>query len=465
MVFSSLVFLYQFLPICLLLYYLAPGIKFKNFVLLIFSLYFYAWGEPIWVVLLVFSSVVDYVDAIIIDKYRGKWQAKAAIITSLVSNIGLLCTFKYLDFFFSNIAGLTGLGLPHLDIALPVGISFYTFQTLSYSIDVYRNKVKVRRSLFEFLVFVSLFPQLVAGPILRYSDIADQLSSRKITIDDVSYGVTRFLCGLAKKVLLANYAGAVASRLLDSAPSSLTGLEGWLGITLYAFQIYFDFSGYSDMAIGLGRMFGFKYGENFNLPYISQSITDFWRRWHISLGAFFRDYVYIPLGGNRHRQVFNMLVVWGLTGLWHGASWNFVLWGLYFFVLLVLEKHVLGKLLNRIPRFFRWFYTMFAVLMGWMLFYFTDLSQMWTMFGVLFGGTGVPATSEMAWITLTNNIPLLIVCAIAASPLARHVVNIIRNTSPKFLEVATLVFDAVLMFLCTSALVGASYNPFLYFRF
>ena len=337
MVFSSLIFLYLFLPACVILYFLRPSISYKNWVLVIFSLIFYAWGEPVYVLVLVFSALVNYFFGRLIGDTTSRRRAKGLMIGSVVFNLVLLGYFKYIGFLVENL-NLLGLHLPVPQVALPIGISFYTFQTLSYVIDVYRGQVSVQRSYRDFLLYVSLFPQLIAGPIVRYSEIEPQMAVRKINYSSIFYGVLRFSIGLGKKVLIANYAGNIATQMLDGNLATSTTLGGWLGILMYTFQIYFDFSGYSDMAIGLGRMFGFRYAENFDLPYTSHSITEFWRRWHISLGSFFRDYVYIPLGGNRRHQILNLLIVWTLTGLWHGASWNFALWGLYSEIARFLEK-------------------------------------------------------------------------------------------------------------------------------
>ncbi|MGO5115073.1 MBOAT family O-acyltransferase [Candidatus Avoscillospira sp. LCP25S3_F1] len=359
-------------------------------------------------------------------------------------------------------------------VSLPIGISFYTFQTLSYVIDVYRGQVAVQRSYRDFLLYVSLFPQLIAGPIVRYSEIEPQLSQRKINYASIFYGLLRFCIGLAKKVLLANYAGKVATQLLGGTLSATTTLGGWLGILMYTFQIYFDFSGYSDMAIGLGRVFGFRYSENFDLPYMSRSITEFWRRWHISLGSFFRDYVYIPLGGNRRHHVLNLLVVWTLTGLWHGASWNFALWGLYFFVLLYIEKSI-PHVLEKIPTVLRCLGTFFLVVLGWVLFYCTNLTQLGQTFGLLFGQVGIGFTDTQMNITLLNNLPLLLVCILGSTPIPRFIGMIFSGLcaeNPKFKPkkriVYTLVvygFDLVLLGLSIVSLIGSSFNPFLYFRF
>jgi len=473
MVFSSLFFIYIFLPVSLLLYYLAPGLRMKNIILAILSLVFYAWGEPLWVILLLISAVVDYTNGRIIGKYRGKWQAKASFIGSVVVNLALLGTFKYGNFIIENINNIFGLSIPSTGLTLPIGISFYTFQTMSYSIDVYKGEVKVQRSFMDFLLFVSLFPQLIAGPILRYAEIEAQLQDRKTTLRDFSYGITRFLTGLGKKVLLANYASAVVSNLFDPTGSiyNLMVTQSWLGMFLYAFHIYFDFSGYSDMAIGLGHMFGFKYSENFDHPYTATSITDFWRRWHISLGSFFRDYVYIPLGGNRRRQLRNMFVVWGLTGLWHGASWNFVLWGLYFFVFLALEKYVYGKLLKKLPDIINILLTFLIVLLGWVLFYFTDLSDVFRMYQNLFGLSGAPLIDTESRLLLTNNIILIAMCIVGSTPLlsraGQAVLRAYRDENRKAIlpSVSIIAVNAALLALCTISLVGSTHNPFIYFRF
>lgn len=473
MVFSSLLFLYCFLPVAIILYFICPNIKTKNIVLVILSLFFYAWGEPLWVILLIFSSVLDFSVGQLIGRFRGRWMAKAALAASLIINLGLLGVFKYSGFIVDNFNALTGLTLEGPGLSLPIGISFYTFQTLSYSIDVYRNKVNVQRSFLDFLLFVSLFPQLVAGPILRYSELENQLSYRKTSWQDIFYGTTRFLCGLGKKVLIANYAGSVASGILDGTLNALPIGEAWLGIILFGFQIYFDFSGYSDMAIGLGRIFGFHYSENFNLPYTSKSVTEFWRRWHISLGQFFRDYVYIPMGGNRKHQLLNLLVVWFLTGLWHGASWNFVLWGLFFFVFIYIEKRT-RNLLEKVPGFIRLFITLFLVEVSWMLFYFVDTSRLVDMLRAAFGFFGNGFSSERTQILFINNIILLIICVIGSSSAVRTFTRSMtamynensNKISYKVLYLgSTFIFNFSMLILSTASLVGVSYNPFLYFRF
>ena len=351
MVFSSMTFLLFYLPVVLAVYYLAPN-KLKNLVLFVFSLLFYAWGEPVYVGLMIFSTVLDYTCGLTAERFRGTRKAKIALLVSVVVNLSLLGVFKYADFLIATVNSVFGCALPLLGLPLPIGISFYTFQTMSYTIDVYRGDTKAQRNIVSFGAYVSLFPQLIAGPIVRYQTIAEQMDRRTHSSDQFSLGVRRFVCGLAKKVLLANNIGLLWNTISQTDAANLTVLSAWLGLIAFSFQIYFDFSGYSDMAIGLGSMFGFSFCENFNYPYISASVTEFWRRWHISMGTWFRDYVYIPLGGNRCGlavQLRNIAVVWLLTGFWHGASWNYVLWGVYFGALLIAEKFFLLEKLKKAP--------------------------------------------------------------------------------------------------------------------
>ena len=371
MLFSSIPFLYYFLPCVLILYFVVPKCL-KNTVLLLSSLVFYAWGEPKYVLLMVVSITLGYVFGLLIEVWRGTKLSKLFLILSIVTSIGLLGYFKYADFFIANFNAVTGLSVPLLKIALPIGISFYTFQILSYTVDVYRGEVKAQRNYISLAAYVALFPQLIAGPIVRYVDVAAQIESRESDPENVFRGVTRFCVGLGKKVLLADHVGQVADQLLGGSFTGATTRGIWLGALMYMFQIYFDYSGYSDMAIGLGRIFGFRYMENFKLPYTSKSISEFWRRWHISLSSFFRDYVYIPLGGNRHLVYRNMAVVWLLTGLWHGASWNFVLWGAYFFVLLAIER-LCVKPLSHVPTVIRHILTLLCIAISWNIFYHTDI--------------------------------------------------------------------------------------------
>jgi alginate O-acetyltransferase complex protein AlgI len=382
MVFSSLVFLLRFLPITILLYFLMPAMKAKNMVLIAASLIFYAWGEPVWVMLLVYSSVIDYVCGWFAGKYKNTAKGRMFLAASLILNLGMLAFFKYCNFFVDNLNVVPGINIPNTGISLPIGISFYTMQTISYTIDSYKGNVKVQKSFFNFLLFVSMFPQLVAGPIVRYSDIEDQLAERKTTLQGTYEGILRFVAGLAKKTLIANYAGSLAVRFLDGDLLTQSTPSVWFGLLCYTFQIYFDFSGYSDMAIGLGKVFGFGFPENFNYPYTSQSITEFWRRWHMTLGTFFRDYVYIPLGGNRRLQFRNILVVWMLTGLWHGASWNYVIWGLYFAVILVCEKTFMLNALKKVPGLVRTIYSFLLVVFGFISSTLRTSAGIWKRFGL-----------------------------------------------------------------------------------
>lgn len=469
MLFSSLIFLYVFFPACLLLYFLCRNLKAKNGVLLIASLLFYAWGEPVYLLLMVAVAGANWA----FGRLLGKQPERKFLALAVIFNLLCLGVFKYTGFLLENVYALAHIERAAPQIALPIGISFYTFQAMSYVIDVYRGQVGVQRSFAKFLLYVSLFPQLIAGPIVRYADVAGQIDARSFDAADAFYGATRFCIGLAKKVLLADAAGKVAAQILDGSAASATTAAAWLGIVLYTFEIYFDFSGYSDMAIGMGRIFGFKYPENFRLPYTSRSITEFWRRWHISLGSFFRDYVYIPLGGKKKHQLLNMAVVWALTGLWHGASWNFVLWGLYFFVILAAEKTIGEKRLRRIPTILRRVGTMLLVILGWNIFYFTDLTQLLQHFGLLLGLLGAGFSNAQTGIQLVNNLPLLLVCAIGATSVPQNLGNLFggvcvqggKRSGQIVYACVTFAFDAALLALSTIALVGSTYNAFLYFRF
>lgn len=463
--------MYLFLPVCLLLYFILRGIKARNDLLLAMSLLFYAWGEPKWIVLMIVTTLVDYGAGLLVDKYRGQKQAKWALAGSVVITLSFLAIFKYLGFFNQNLNSIFGAELPTQIFNLPIGISFYTFQAITYVVDVYRGKARVQRSYANLLLYVSLFPQLIAGPIVRYTDIAEQLESRETTVEGFARGITRFVTGLGKKVLLANIAGQIATSLIGGDLSKASVLGAWLGIFAYTFQIYFDFSGYSDMAIGLGHMFGFTYVENFNYPYISKSITEFWRRWHISLSTFFRDYVYIPLGGNRRHQLRNMFVVWALTGLWHGASWNFVLWGLYYFVFLAIEKLFLGKYLEKLPAVVGHVYALFIVVVGWVFFYFDDVSRLGQMLKLMFGFSGQAGMIPTDTILLKNHLVFFMVAIVACIPVSKLVKALLirfsrRGTVQEAVAGAVgIIYDVALLFFSTAALVGASYNPFLYFRF
>lgn len=467
MVFSSLTFLMLFLPAVLLIYFAVPR-QGKNAVLFIFSLLFYAWGEPIYVGLMIFSTVLDYTCGWLVEKYRGTSKQKIGLLISVFTNLSLLFFFKYTDFFIGTINTVFGTDIAMLNLPLPIGISFYTFQTMSYTIDVYRGDAKVQKNILSFGAYVSLFPQLIAGPIVRYQDVADQLNERTHSFDRFGDGVKRFVTGLGKKVLLANNIGLLWDAISKTAAENLTTLAAWLGIIAFAFQIYFDFSGYSDMAIGLGKMFGFDFLENFNYPYTSKSVTEFWRRWHISLGTWFRDYIYIPLGGNRKGlpiQIRNIAIVWLLTGFWHGASWNYVLWGVFYGLLLMAEKLFLLKWLKKAPAFVGHIYTIFAVLFGWVLFAFEDLGKGVAFLKTMFGG-GAGFISNSTLYQILSYLPLLIVCLVAATPLAKKIYG---KLSCKAGEGVLLTVDSVriagIMLLSIAYLISGSYNPFLYFRF
>ena len=471
MVFSSLVFLCIFLPVNLFLYFIIKNRTWRNWILILSSLFFYAWGEPVWITAMIFSGVFDYFNGLMVEKYHGTKKAKFFVALSITGNLLLLGAFKYSGFFVENINALFGLSLNVPRISLPIGISFYTFQTISYVVDVYRGEVKAQRSPFKFMLFVSLFHQLVAGPIVRYSDIAAEIEHREVTATGFSEGVNRFIIGLGKKVLIANTAGELALSFLGTDYEKLPVAGAWLGILLYAFQIYFDFSGYSDMAIGLGRMYGFTYKENFNYPYISKSATEFWRRWHISLGSFFRDYLYIPLGGNRRNHARNLLVVWFLTGLWHGASWNFIIWGLYYFVFVFAEKLFLKKLLDRIPAFFSRLYLLLIVLIGWVFFYHIDMGEGLQFLGVMFGRAYAFTNSEVS-ILFRGNALFLVLAVIASTPLAKRLFEAVKTyflgnrARVVFMDrVFKPVINIFILVLSLAFLVGQSYNPFLYFRF
>lgn len=466
MVFSNTLFIYLFLPLNLLFYYGVKGRINKNLILVIFSLIFYAWGEPLWIILLIFSALIDYIHGLIIEKYRGQKLDKIALISSLMLNLGLLIIFKYSPFIYENINMIFNLSLEIPKISLPIGISFYTFQTISYTVDVYKGEVKAQKSFIKFLMYVSLYPQLVAGPIVRYTDVAQEIEHRKSSINDISEGINRFIVGLGKKVLIANTAGVFINNYMNSNLQSLSILEAWFGILMFTIQIYFDFSGYSDMAIGLGKMFGFTYIENFNYPYISKSATEFWRRWHISLGSFFRDYVYIPLGGNRKHMVFNLIIVWFLTGIWHGASWNFIIWGLYFGALIYIEKKFLLKLFNKIPRIFSHIYLLLVVIIGWTLFYFTDISIAFEYLKILFGFTSNGLSTVEFSLVITNNVYWIIVSIILCTPIVKHIKNTVNKSYKRhYVEVMQIIFNVIILITSTSAIIGESYNPFLYFRF
>lgn len=466
MVFSSTIFLCVYLPLVLLGYYICPK-KGRNLFLLIVSLVFYAWGEPKYVFLMIFSILVNYIFGRLMDKNRGRQKRmKLMLVLSVVIDIGLLSVFKYTDFIITNVNAIFGSSFDLLKIALPIGISFYTFQAMSYTIDVYRNDVRVQKNLIDFGMYITMFPQLIAGPIVRYADVQDQLAERSVTTADFSEGVMRFVVGLGKKVLLANQMGAVWSEIY-ALGGDVSALMAWTGAIAYTFQIYFDFSGYSDMAIGLGRMFGFKFPENFRYPYQSVSITDFWRRWHITLSTWFKEYLYIPLGGNRcglARQALNLLIVWSLTGFWHGAGWNFVMWGLYYFVILFIEKLFLLKALDKLPKLFRHVYALLLIVIGWVIFASDDVSVLLPYLGSMFGANG--AVGGMDVYTLFTKAVLLIICCVASTELPKRLfLSATGAMNEKAAFTIKSVMTIALLALSMILLIGDSYNPFLYFRF
>lgn len=468
MVFSSLEFLFLFLPLILVAYFVTPN-RGKNAVLLIFSLMFYAWGEPVYVLLMLFSIGINYAFGRMIATRRDAGAAKWILILSIVMNLLLLGVFKYGDFLVANLNGLLHTAIPQPNLPLPIGISFYTFKIISYVIDVYGSRVKAQKNFINFGAYVTLFPQLTAGPIVRYATIGEELECRTHSMDQFSEGARRFMAGLGKKVLLANNIGILWDSMSNLGGSQMSVVAAWLGMIAYTFQIYFDFSGYSDMAIGLSKMFGFHILENFEYPYISKSITEFWRRWHISLGTWFREYVYIPLGGNRKgvgRQLFNLAVVWALTGIWHGASWNFLAWGIYYCILLILEKLFLLRWLKKAPAIVGHVYTLFFVMIGWVLFAFDQFSEGFAYIGYLFGAGGIPFLSGAALYALQSNLPMLLLLCVASTPLMKKLYDkAVTKWNAGVLTTAECIGIASIFVLSVAYLVDSSYSPFLYFRF
>jgi alginate O-acetyltransferase complex protein AlgI len=464
MVFSSLIFLFVFLPFVLAVYYILPH-KYRNLFLLIADLFFYGWGEPVLVFLMVFTIVINYFAGLIIEK-TGDAKKKIILIISVIIDLGLLAFFKYAGFITENLNIIIPFAnIPVIDIPLPVGISFYIFQTMSYTIDVYREDTKAQHSLVAFGTYVSLFPQLIAGPIVRYKDVDEQLSARKENIDLFAKGIKLFTLGLAKKVLLANPMGLLWDSLRETEGRG--AIASWVGVIAFSLQIYYDFSGYSDMARGLGNMFGFEFFKNFDYPYISKSITEFWRRWHISLGTWFREYVYIPLGGNRKGKIhtlINLLIVWFLTGLWHGASWNFIIWGLYFGIIIIIEKLFMLKSLDKLPSFISHIYSIFLILVGWIIFYYSDdvggLSALTEYIPTLFTGGLI---SSDALNTVLSYSSLLIFGITASTPIIRKIYDYLQFK--KGFKVAETIAVIVILIICTASLVNNTYNPFLYFKF
>ncbi|MDE6592268.1 MAG: MBOAT family protein [Oscillospiraceae bacterium] len=491
MVFSELTFLYFFLPIVILLHFAAGNTKIRNVIVLLTGLIFYAWGEPFYVLIMLFSTAIDYTAGRLMAKYDDdQKKRRICLIVSVCMNVGLLAVFKYSDFIFDSINSafhcslqnpvlavnkglnkLLPLGLNEKRVELPIGISFYTFQSMSYTIDLYLRNITVQKSFLNFASYVSLFPQIVAGPIVRYEEVSKELEARRVNVMKISSGIGLFVKGLAKKVLLANRAGLIWAEIkgADFAANyaTLSVLGAWLGIIAFAFQIYFDFSGYSDMAMGLGKMMGFDFPKNFDHPYISRSVSEFWRRWHITLGSWFRSYVYIPLGGNRKgkgRTFLNLLIVWGLTGLWHGASWNFLLWGLYFGILIIIERAGGSKLLEKLPHALSALWTFILVLFGWVLFDTDTLGDAVRYITAMFGAGGAFIDDTVKYLLISNAL-LLAVCTVISVGLGQKLLERITKRRPAFAEIAAIPVKIGILLICTAYLVNSEYNPFLYFRF
>jgi alginate O-acetyltransferase complex protein AlgI len=473
MLFSSLEFLFAFLPITIIVYFAIPAkyLKFRNLALFIVSLAFYGWGEPIYIILMVVTILINYICGWGVGKHidTDKKKAKTFLVVNTILSLSALLFFKYYDFFVVNLSYipfLHNLKNAVLNLSLPIGISFYTFQAMSYPLDIYFGNARVQKNFVTFGTYVTIFPQLIAGPIVRYQDVDDMLRERQSTTTLFASGIRTFFAGLGKKILFANVAGELWAAFRDVPLTERTVVGTWFGIILYTFQIYYDFSGYSDMAIGLGKMFGFRFLENFNYPYIADSITNFWRRWHMSLSTWFREYVYFPLGGNRKsplRNYFNLFVVWFLTGFWHGAKWNYILWGLYYFVILVIEKAFLLKIIKKLPKFVGHIYALFFIILGWLLFVFEDLPAGMVYLGNMFGVNSALIDQGNVY-DILRNLPFIIVCAIAATPYPRRLFYKLYEKSNAARAVTALAGAAVLL-LCVSYLVDSSFNPFLYFRF
>ncbi len=468
MIFASLIFLYLFLPLNLIIYFFSRSTGAKNTALLVFSLVFYAWGRPAWMLLLVFTAWCDWRNARRVEKYRGTWKAKAAFAASLVFDIGVFVLFKYTGFFAENINFLFKSALPVPDFELPIGISFYTFQTLTYVIDVYRGDCKAQPRFSSYLLYLSMYFQLVAGPIVRYSDVQKEIGVRSHSVSAAYAGMQRFICGLAKKVVLADTASVLVKKYMEADPASLPILAAWLGSFMYIIQLYFDFSGYSDMAIGLGKMFGFRFPENFNYPYISKSVSEFWRRWHMTLGGFFRDYVYIPLGGNRKHVFFNLFVVWFLTGFWHGASWNFILWGLYNGFFIALER-LFKTPFEKIPAFIRHIYLILVADIGFVFFYFKDIRRAFSYLGAMFDGKILMDTDFS--VTFMNHIFFIVLAVLLCAPVSQGLKRLAERLERRsaFMTFTVSVIRGccllAILAVCTAMLAGNSYSPFLYFQF
>lgn len=467
MVFSSLTFIFVFLPIVLILYYLSPK-RIQNVLILISGLIFYAWGEPIYVGVLILSTLIDYLAGIIMYKYDNNIVIRRiALITSIVMNLSLLGVFKYSGFFIDNFNLIFDTSFVNPKLVLPIGISFFTFQSMSYTIDLYLRKINVQKNPINFTAFVTLFPQIVAGPIVRYKDVEKELNHREITVDMVSEGIFLFINGLAKKVLIANNIGLLWTTVKAMEISNISVLTAWLGIIAFFFQIYFDFSGYSDMAVGLGKMLGFHFPKNFNYPYMSRSISEFWRRWHITLGDWFKSYVYIPLGGSKKgllRAVINLLIVWFLSGLWHGASWNYVIWGLYFGIIIIIEKLFLGKILKKIPGTFSVIYTIFLVILSWVIFDGGTLDFTLDFYKTMFGASGKLIDGTSTYL-LENYIVIIIIAIFAATNIFNRCFLKVNEKYSTVLDYVIPFIKVALLIVSTAYLVNATYNPFLYFNF
>ena len=471
MTFSSLTFTTLFFPAVLILYFICTDLRWRNGVLLVASLIFYSWGEPIWVLAMIGSTAINYVAAMLIDRASSPGLRKTALVVGAAASLAVLFYFKYAAFLVNSVTSLFGVSFSIPVLELPIGISFYTFQVLTYTVDVYRDKSPVQRDPFKLMLYVSCFPQLIAGPIVQYSDVAVMLDERESTLEGFTEGMKRFAVGLSKKVLLANVCGLIIEELPSAAGTGgMSVLGAWYISVLYSLQLYFDFSGYSDMAIGMGRIFGFTYKENFNYPYISKSASEFWRRWHISLGSFFRDYVYIPLGGNRRgrvRTALNLAIVWALTGLWHGASWNFVIWGLYYGVLIILEKLVLADFREKLPRAVQHLTALFLIVVGWTVFYYTDMGCLGKHLGAMFGIGAAGLSDPVTMAVMRKYTVLPLIAAVASLPVLPRLKAWLANHEKLdgAADIVSLVCLTVLMLLSMIFIVGQSYNPFIYFRF
>lgn len=464
MIFSSMIFIFVFLPLVVSLYYLVKKTSIRNLMLCLFSLFFYSWGEPVYVILMIFSITINYILALLMEKYHK--HKKLLLLLAVVTNLFVLVFFKYGNFIIENINTLFNMNIDFLNISLPIGISFYTFQILSYVIDVYNNKCKCQKNLLNLATYISLFPQLVAGPIVRYQTIQEELSNRKESLTLFTSGLKRFIVGLSKKVIIANNMALLVDSVYNDMTGASTGIL-WLVAVAYALQIYFDFSGYSDMAIGLGKMFGFNFLENFNYPYIAKSITDFWRRWHISLSTWFRDYIYIPLGGNRGKKIKwirNLLIVWVLTGLWHGASWNYVIWGLYYFGLLMFEKIFFTKVLEKTPMILKHIYTLFLVIIGWVIFRNESLDSLYFVLSNMFIKNEYHFFDYLlGHYDLLCSIPFMILGIIFSMPILKN--TLVKYENEAWYNILSSLFLVVLFVLCIFLINSSTYNPFIYFRF